>query len=129
LKDSINKARDLTTEEVRKAEERITQQWKTEKETLVQTFFGLADAMEKVVLQQVQIRNLKVSLDFQGISAMNIVKDGRIFSRGEDGEKANEVIVSVEAQIEEAKPSQAEAKTGADDKDGGAGSPTSTQVP
>jgi len=64
LKDSINKARDLTAEEVRKAEERVTQQWETEKEALVQTFSGLADAVENVVLRQVKIRNPKVSLDF-----------------------------------------------------------------
>jgi len=53
LKDSIKKAKDLTEEEVRRTEERITQEWKTEQETLVQTFSGLADAVEKTIFQQV----------------------------------------------------------------------------
>jgi len=64
LKDFINKARDLTEEEVRKVEDKITREWKIEKNALIQTFSSLADAMEKTILQQVQIRNLKVGLDF-----------------------------------------------------------------
>jgi len=61
--------------------------------------------VEKTILQQVQIRNPQVRLDFRGISVMYIVEDDRIFSRGVDGEKADEVIVLDEAQVEEAESS------------------------
>jgi len=58
---------------------------------------------------------------------MNIVEDSRIFSRGEDREKANEVIIPNEAQVSEAEPSQVDAGIDASEKNGGAGSLTSTQ--
>jgi len=59
---------------------------------------------------------------------MNIVEEGQIFSQGEDGEKADKVIVSNEINIDEAEPSHAEAQVGAGEKDDGVGLPTSTQV-
>jgi len=128
LKDSINKARDLAEDEVRKTEERLTQQWEVEKGALVQTFAGLAHAVEKTILQQVRIRNPQVGLDFRGISAMHIVEDDRIFSRGANGEKADEVIIHTETKNEDVELRQVDVGDNASEKYGGAGSPTSTQV-
>jgi len=59
---------------------------------------------------------------------MNIVKDGRIYSCGKDGKKADKVIVLDEIHVDRAEPSHAEAKVSADKKNDEAGSPTSTQV-
>jgi len=84
--------------------------------------------VEKTILQQVQIRNPKIGLDFRGISAMNIVEDGWIYSRGEDREKANKVIIPDEIHVDGAELSHAEPEVGADKKDEEDGSPTSTQV-